>query len=35
MQVSSPFEDKRLFETKNKLTGLAEVKAWIEKYKSC
>lgn len=35
MQVFSPSEDKRLFETKNKLTGLAEVKAWIEKYKSC
>lgn len=35
MQVFSPFEDKRLFKTKNKLTGLAEVKAWIEKYKSC
>jgi hypothetical protein len=35
MQVFSPFKDKRLIETKNKLTGLPEVKAWIEKYKSC
>jgi hypothetical protein len=31
MQVSSPFEDKRLFETKNKLTGLAESKSMDRK----